>query len=494
MTSESYSHISSKSLQASLSGKFGLAALNARGRAGSIAADDARNFNIVVGKLAELSIVQAKIFLLGANTDRKARNEVHEGEDDASHAKSISKAGDRVSKLVRELDPMAVDPATLNRARGTAAIKSSHVVSSENAREEVSDNTANAVLSKNIKRFVNTNKELDLGGKIAANTADHTKDNSSPWGDETSSRGNCDKTSNHTAAKANGAELLLKAIVEQAPGKASDACRNVGHHASHGGAHIGSKSTATVEAEPADPKESRTQDDMRNIVGTVWQAVHFVVASPLPQHESVGKSGSTGANVDGSTTSEIEAAQFKGPAIWVPGPVGKGVINDSSPNKEENDHGPHTGTISSTANGESRGDSGKHALVQAEQDLGKRRAANTRLSKDLSQANVVEVSNIRAAIGSEGEGVAPEEPLKSHDGYRYQCQEDEGQRRLAAGQAAVEKANTRNHEQDECRAGENPSKITVRIVLVRVIEHWVDALIGDPRHPSVLLRRAGRHG
>jgi len=93
MTSESCSHISTKFLQGSLSGKLGLAALNARGIAGSIAADDSSDFNIVVGKLSELSVVQAKLFLLGANTDRKARNEVHEEKDDASHAKSIGKAG-----------------------------------------------------------------------------------------------------------------------------------------------------------------------------------------------------------------------------------------------------------------------------------------------------------------------------------------------------------------------------------------------------------------
>jgi len=269
---------------------------------------------------------------------------------------------------------MAVDPATLNRTRGTAAIKSSHIVTlvklvgvavqdfkwvagnlrSEDTGEEVADNTANTVLSKNIKRLVNANKELDLGGKVAENTADHAKDNGSPRGDETSSRGNCNKTSNGTAAEANGAELLLKAIVKQAPGEASDACRNVGHHASHGSAHVGSKSTAAVEAEPADPEENSTQDDMRDIVGAVWQAVHFVVASPLPQHESVGESGSTGADMDGSTTGEVEAAHLEGPAVWVPCPVGNGVINDGSPNKEENDHGPHTSTISSTANGESR--------------------------------------------------------------------------------------------------------------------------------------------
>lgn len=70
--------------------------------------------------------------------------------------------------------------------------------------EEVANNTTNTVLSEHIKGLVNTDEELELGGKVADDTAADTEDDSRPGGNITSSGGDGDETGNDTRAETNG--------------------------------------------------------------------------------------------------------------------------------------------------------------------------------------------------------------------------------------------------------------------------------------------------
>jgi len=158
-------------------------------------------------------------------------------------------------------------------------------VRGEETGQQVANNATNTVLGEHIEGLIDAKEELDLGAKVASDGANNTKDNSSPWRNETRARGNGNKTSNNTGAKANGTPLPLKTIVEKAPGKATDTSRNVGHNTGHDSTHVGSQGTTTVEAEPANPEEDSSENNVGDVVGAIGKTVDLGVASALAKHE-----------------------------------------------------------------------------------------------------------------------------------------------------------------------------------------------------------------
>lgn len=331
----------------------------------------ASDLDIIVRELAELVIIKTNLLLVLVDTERKTGNEVEEEEDDAGHDEGVGEAGDAVGELVGELDVVVVDPATVNDG-GT--VQSGDVVTvmkvsggflegdmgrrgkdirSKDTSQQVTDNTANTVLSKHIERLIDAEHELELGSKVAADTADNTKDESRPRGHITRSRGDGDKTSNGTGAEADGAPLPLQPVIEQDPGQATDAGGNVGDDAGHDGTKVGGQGAAAVEAEPADPEEHSPQNDVGDVVGAVGQAIDLVVAVALAEHERVGEGGGAGADVHGGAARKVETAHLERPAVAVPGPVGDGVVDDGGPDEHEHQGGKHTAAISARANGES---------------------------------------------------------------------------------------------------------------------------------------------
>ena len=87
-----------------------LAALNA---IDNVASD----FNVVVSKLANLSIVNAHDLILLGSTQAETGDQVEDEQDDAGAEERVGKARDRVSQLVTQLDIVVVDPATVNFGR-----------------------------------------------------------------------------------------------------------------------------------------------------------------------------------------------------------------------------------------------------------------------------------------------------------------------------------------------------------------------------------------
>lgn len=155
---------------------------------------------------------------------------------------------------------------------------------------------------------------------------------------------------------------------------------------------------------------------MGDVVRAVGQAVDLVVAVALAQHDGVGECGGTRGNVDGGTAGEVEPTEFKGPAVGIPGPVGDGVVDDGSPDEDKDEGGQHTATVGDGADSEGGRNSGEHALVQTEEQVGYLGAADAGLAQHLHEAEVGEVTDEGAARVAEGQGVAPEEPLEADDG------------------------------------------------------------------------------
>ena len=210
------------------------------------------------------------------------------------------------------------------------------------------------MLGENIESIVNAKNKLELGGKVANDAADDTKDNGGPGRHVTGSRGDGNQTSNDTAAEANSAPLLFEPVIKQAPSQPTDTGSNVRNDAGHDGAHVCAERAAAVEAEPADPEEDGTQHDVGDIVGTVWQTVDLVVAGALAEHQRVGKCRSARGDVHGGAASKVEAAHLEGPAVGVPRPVGDRVVDDGRPDEDEDDAWEHATAVGGGANGEGR--------------------------------------------------------------------------------------------------------------------------------------------
>jgi hypothetical protein len=172
---------------------------------------------------------------------------------------------------------------------GSAGTDKGYVRSKE-TRQEVADNTTNGVLSEHIEAFVNADQELDLGAEVASDRANNAEDDSGPRRNETGTRGDGDETSNDTGTETHGAPLPLKTVIEENPSQATDAGSNVGNNAGHDGAGVGSKSGTTVEAEPANPEEDGSKNDVGDIVGAVRQAADLAVAGTLSEHQGIRES------------------------------------------------------------------------------------------------------------------------------------------------------------------------------------------------------------
>lgn len=289
--------------------------------------------------------------------------------------------------------------------------------------------------SKDIKTVVDANEELELGGKVTAETAHDTDDDGTPGRHEARSRSNGNEAGDGAGAETDGAPLLLEAVVEEGPGDAAAAGGEVGHVAGHDGADVHGQGRAAVEAEPTDPEEDGAEDDVGDVVGSVGEAVVAAVPRALAEHEGVGERAGARRDVDGAAAGEVVAGQVEEPAVGVPGPVGDGVVDDGGPDEDEDDGGEHAAAISNGTDGEGGtvvlliqkrfpGNSGecsnlrdgsKHSLVETEENIWQHGRA-IGLSNGLHETKLAEITKEGVSSAGKGQRVAPEEPLEPNHG------------------------------------------------------------------------------
>ena len=73
--------------------------------------DITAHLDIVVGKLTDLGVVDAHDLVLLAAAEVQAGDQINEEEDDAGADEGVGEAAYGVGELVRELDPVPVQPA-----------------------------------------------------------------------------------------------------------------------------------------------------------------------------------------------------------------------------------------------------------------------------------------------------------------------------------------------------------------------------------------------
>lgn len=181
---------------------------------------------------------------------------------------------------------------------------------------------------EDVQSIVNTEPELQLGGKVAGDSTDNAENDGAPWGDKARGWRDSNETGDSTTAETNSAPLLLQTVIQQAPGESAHTSSNVSNNAGHHGTQVCTESTAAVEAEPTNPEEDCTEHDVSDIMRAVWKAVNLVVSCALAEHQGVGESGSAGGNVDGRTAGKVEATELEGPAVGIPRPVGNRIVDN----------------------------------------------------------------------------------------------------------------------------------------------------------------------
>ena len=97
--------------------------------------------------------------------------------------------------------------------------------------------------------------------------------------------------------------------------------------------------------------------------------------------------------MDGGSTCEIETAEDKGPSVGVPRPICDGVVDESGPNEDEDDHGTQTTAFGDGTDGEHGGDCGEHELVYAEYDGGDTCGTHGRSVEDTDEGSVFEITD-----------------------------------------------------------------------------------------------------
>jgi len=295
--------------------------------------------------------------------------------------------------------------------------------------------------SKDIQRIITAEEVLQLSCVVAANTATHSKNDSSPSGNISRPRCNGDETSDYTTAEADSRPFALKAVINQAPSNATDASCQVGDYGSHDGAEVRRESRSGIEAKPANPEKDGSNDDVGDVVRAIVELLS-TVATSLSKHIRISQRGASGSNMHRSSTGKIETTLIKNPALRIPGPAGDRVVDDGGPNEHVDDTWQHTASLGYGAHSQSNGNASEHALVNTKHEIRNAAAPNGWRSKHIFEAEVIQSTNKFSGLVRKGQRIAPEEPLEGDHCGGHNRQPKQRKSRLPPRQARVEKATT----------------------------------------------------
>lgn len=122
-----------------------------------------RELDIVVREFANLGVIDAQDLSILSGAETKTRDQVHDEEDQAGSAEGVETTTERIRKLVGHLDPVLVQPTTVDTGD---AVKSCNAIVGEEGGADVADKAADTVYSKDVKRVVDAEDELELGGVV----------------------------------------------------------------------------------------------------------------------------------------------------------------------------------------------------------------------------------------------------------------------------------------------------------------------------------------
>lgn len=123
-------------------------------------------------KLANLGVVNAQDFGFFTRTQVETRDQVHDEQDDTCPDEGVRSSGERIRKLVPDLDPVLVDPSSVNLSD---PVQSRNIVRCEEGRAYVANKTAHTVDCENVEGVVDTKDEFQLRSVVGKAGTQHAK-------------------------------------------------------------------------------------------------------------------------------------------------------------------------------------------------------------------------------------------------------------------------------------------------------------------------------
>ena len=220
----------------------------------------------------------------------------------------------------------------------------------------------------------------------------------------------------------------------------------------------GQRRTA-IESQPAEPKEATTQDHERD-VGRSQILLHV----PAWSKDATGnKAGHAGANVNHSSTGEVQSSHLPNPAARAPNPVAQRCVDQKGPQSKHDAVGTETHALHQRAGNDCRRNDGKGHLEGSEHQSWEA-GVTPHLHVQIHPKAVVEVANEHAessgTIVSKCPWEAKDNPGQSHDSHGHHAHHHGVDDVCVAHQATIEEAKPRSHQEHECRWGQDPSNRT----------------------------------
>ena len=255
-------------------------------------------------------------------------------------------------------------------------------------------------------------------------------------------RGDGHQSGHGTRADTYRRGLLVVYPVDGHPRQGGDARGQVGHQEGVGGDAVGLQAAAGVEAEPAQPQESRAHEDERDVVRQQGMTRLIVVSAPHEQGHHQGRD----ARVD---VYHRAAGKVDGPHLLqeaaAPHPVGHGDVGQEAPQHREHQEARELHALGERAQYQGRGDDGEHALEEHEHQFGDV-ARRQRVRRDAAQHHLVKAAHEPAPPAAalhqpraEHQAVAESHPHDAHHAHDEQALHQDAQHVLLSHQPAVEK-------------------------------------------------------
>ena len=314
---------------------------------------------------------------------------------------------DHRQELEAQLLGVAVEQAV-----GAAAV---HFQGGEQPGGDHAPGAGHAVAGPDVHGLVQVAVLAEPDGVIAQGRGNGADDHGRQGGDEARGRGHRGQAHHHAGGDPQGAGTAVYPA-QHHPDQAGGGRRGVGGEQGVDRHAVGRQGAAGVEPEPAHPEEAGPQNRVGDVMG-----FHGDLAETFPGADDHGEGQGrvTRGDVHHSAAGEIQDAHDVQPAALAPDPVGQGVIDQGHPDKAEDQKRLEAHPFHKGPGDQSRGDHREHHLERGKEPVGDGLGiVHVRQGPHAVEPEKVEPADEAADIGSEGQGVAVQDPLNPGQGHK----------------------------------------------------------------------------
>ena len=314
--------------------------------------------------------------------------------------------------------------------------------------------------------------------KVTGHAGDEADANRAAHGNEPGSGGDGGETGDHARGRAEHTGFPFSQPLYEGPAQPASGPGKVGGGKGAGGQGAAIERAAGIEAEPADPEQSRANEREHDVVR--WHRL-MRKAAALAEDERADERGGAGADVDDGAAGKVEHGQMTAErpievTTFPPDHVRERAVNERQPEHHEQHEGAEFHPLRKGTGDERRRDDGKHHLEKHEGLRGHGgRVVGVWRSADAFQEKVLGEAADEGIPIAEGQAVADDKPEHRHERHEEHALHHGREDVLRAHETAVKEREARpGHHQDEGGADEQPG-------VVAGVDGWgrVRRLCGD---------------